>query len=193
MGVDAGGSAGLGPDRDHDRVVAEDLLRRPESRLLETAFAIVEAKEAGKPAFGAARNSDQIDAVIRNTFIQGTLSIVFATLVIVVFVTGLTVAVRSIRGGAAPSRKNEPVPSRFFAPSGLIPTAVEKEVQSNGTRYPNRTPDRLVLVIIDGRQPLPTLRRPSAPRPSRRAGRSEREYWRMRHAATDANPNARCC
>jgi uncharacterized short protein YbdD (DUF466 family) len=22
---------------------------------------------------------------------------------------------------------------------------------------------------------------------------TEREYWRMRHAATDANPNARCC
>ncbi len=22
---------------------------------------------------------------------------------------------------------------------------------------------------------------------------SEREYWRMRHAATEANPHARCC
>jgi uncharacterized short protein YbdD (DUF466 family) len=22
---------------------------------------------------------------------------------------------------------------------------------------------------------------------------SEREYWRMRHAAADANPGARCC
>jgi uncharacterized short protein YbdD (DUF466 family) len=22
---------------------------------------------------------------------------------------------------------------------------------------------------------------------------SEREYWRMRHAATEANPNTRCC
>lgn len=22
---------------------------------------------------------------------------------------------------------------------------------------------------------------------------SEREYWRMRHAATESNPNARCC
>ncbi|PXX02364.1 YbdD/YjiX family protein [Mycolicibacterium moriokaense] len=22
---------------------------------------------------------------------------------------------------------------------------------------------------------------------------SEREYWRMRHAATDSNPNPRCC
>jgi uncharacterized short protein YbdD (DUF466 family) len=22
---------------------------------------------------------------------------------------------------------------------------------------------------------------------------SERDYWRMRHASTEANPNARCC
>jgi uncharacterized short protein YbdD (DUF466 family) len=22
---------------------------------------------------------------------------------------------------------------------------------------------------------------------------SEREYWQMRHAATDSNPNPRCC
>jgi uncharacterized short protein YbdD (DUF466 family) len=22
---------------------------------------------------------------------------------------------------------------------------------------------------------------------------TEREYWKMRHAATDANPGARCC
>ncbi len=36
------------------------------------------AAEAGKTAFGSAKNADQLHAVIRNTFIQGTLSIVFA-------------------------------------------------------------------------------------------------------------------
>ncbi|MDT5000550.1 MAG: carbon starvation protein, partial [Mycobacterium sp.] len=41
----------------------------------------VDAKDAGKTTFGAAKNIGQIDAVIRNTFIQGTLSIVFAVLV----------------------------------------------------------------------------------------------------------------
>ena len=60
----------------------------------------VAAKEAGKTTFGAAKNPDQIDAVIRNTFIQGTLSIVFAALVVVVFVTGVVVALRAIRGNA---------------------------------------------------------------------------------------------
>ena len=37
MGLDTGHSAGMGPHRDADRFVAEDLLRRPETRLLETA------------------------------------------------------------------------------------------------------------------------------------------------------------
>jgi len=89
----------------------------------------VAAKEAGKTAFGAAKTPQQIDEVIRNTFIQGTLSIVFAVLVLIVFVTGLIVALRAIRGEGPPLAEEQPVPSRLFAPSGLIVSAAEKEVQ----------------------------------------------------------------
>jgi carbon starvation protein len=96
----------------------------------------VAAKDAGKSAFGAAKNPDQIDAVIRNTFIQGTLSIVFASLVLIVFVIGLVVALRSVRGMARPLTEDEPVPSRIFAPSGLIATAVEKGVQKQWDALP---------------------------------------------------------
>ena len=43
--------------------------------------------------------------------------------------------------------------------------------------------------IIDGRQPLPALRRASrANSPGDRS--TEREYWRMRHAATEREPAA---
>ena len=96
----------------------------------------VAAKEAGKTAFGSAKTPDQIDAVIRNTFIQGTLSIVFAALVIIVFVTGLIVALRAVRGKGRPLTEDEPVPSRIFAPSGLIPTQVEREVQKQWDALP---------------------------------------------------------
>ncbi len=96
----------------------------------------VAAKEAGKSTFGAAKNPDQIDAVIRNTFIQGTLSIVFASLVLIVFVTGVIAALRSIRGAGRPLTEDEPVPSRIFAPSGLIATAAEKEVQKQWDALP---------------------------------------------------------
>ncbi|SEH87924.1 carbon starvation protein [Mycolicibacterium rutilum] len=86
------------------------------------------AKDAGQTAFGAAKDPGELDAVIRNTFIQGTLSIVFAVLVLIVFITGLIMVIRSLRGTGTPTTEDEPVPSRIFGPSGLIMTKPEKEV-----------------------------------------------------------------
>ncbi|KAA0081027.1 carbon starvation protein A [Mycolicibacterium sp. P9-64] len=97
----------------------------------------VDAKEAGKTAFGAAKNPDQIDNVIYNTFIQGTLSIVFAVLVVIVFIAGVVMALKAIRGGVGTLSEDEPVPSRIFAPTGLIPTKAEKEVQKQWDELPN--------------------------------------------------------
>jgi carbon starvation protein len=92
-------------------------------------FQYRDAKDAGKTAFGAAKDSAQIDAVIRNTFIQGTLSIVFAVLVVVVVAAGVIMAIKAIQGRGRPLTEDEPVPSRIFAPSGLLATKAEKEVQ----------------------------------------------------------------
>ncbi len=97
----------------------------------------VAAKEAGKTAFQAAKNAGQLDAVIRNTFIQGTLSIVFAVLTIIVFAAGVIVALRAIRGAGSPLSEDEPVPSRLFAPSGLVTSKVEREVQKQWDALPN--------------------------------------------------------
>jgi carbon starvation protein len=96
----------------------------------------VAAKEAGKTAFGAAKDAGQVDAVIRNTFIQGTLSIVFAVLVVIVFAAGVIVALRALRGTGRPLTEDEPVPSHIFAPSGLIPTQAEREVQKQWDALP---------------------------------------------------------
>ncbi|WP_024446578.1 carbon starvation CstA family protein [Mycolicibacterium iranicum] len=87
------------------------------------------ARDAGQTSFGAAKDAGQLDAVIRNTFIQGTLSIIFAVLVVVVFVAGVMVALRAIRGTGTPLAEDAPVPSRMFAPSGMLMTKAEKEVQ----------------------------------------------------------------
>ncbi|OBH03614.1 carbon starvation protein CstA [Mycobacterium sp. E2699] len=87
------------------------------------------AKHAGKTAFGSAKNAHQLDDVIRNTFIQGTLSILFALVVVIVFAAGVVVALKVIRGGGRPLSEEEPVPSKRFAPSGLIATPAEREVQ----------------------------------------------------------------
>jgi carbon starvation protein len=87
------------------------------------------AKHAGKTAFGSAKNADQLNDVIRNTFIQGSLSILFALVVVIVLVAGIIVALKAARGGGRPLTEDASVPSRLFAPSGLIPTAAEREVQ----------------------------------------------------------------
>ncbi|WP_156688413.1 carbon starvation CstA family protein [Mycobacterium sp. Marseille-P9652] len=89
----------------------------------------VAARNAGKTAFGSAKTVRQIDAVIRNTFIQGTLSVLFALVVVIVVAAGVFVAVKASRGGGRPLAEEPPVPSKRFAPAGLIPTAAERDLQ----------------------------------------------------------------
>ena len=65
-----------------------------------------------------------------NTFVQGTLSILFALVVVIVLIAGVVVALRAIRGDRRPPlTEDDPVPSKRFAPSGLIPTPAERELQ----------------------------------------------------------------
>ncbi|MGE5695279.1 MAG: carbon starvation CstA family protein [Candidatus Sericytochromatia bacterium] len=88
-----------------------------------------QALDAGKTRCSTAKNVDQVHDVIRNTFIQGTLSIVFAVLVVVVFLTGVIMVLRVIRGSGTPLTEDEPVPSQLFAPSGILASTAEREVQ----------------------------------------------------------------
>jgi carbon starvation protein len=92
-------------------------------------FQYAAAKASGKTAFGSAKTADQLADVIRNTFVQGTLSIVFAVVVLIVLLTAIVVVYRVIRGHGSPLTEDEPVPSKMFAPSGMIATAGEREVQ----------------------------------------------------------------
>ncbi|MCK0092957.1 carbon starvation protein A [Rhodococcus sp. F64268] len=91
--------------------------------------AFVDAKNAGETRFGSAASPAAIDAVIRNTFIQGTLSIVFAVLVLIVAVAGVVVCIRSVRLGGMPTTESPDVPSKIFAPAGFVPTPAERELQ----------------------------------------------------------------
>ena len=92
-------------------------------------FQYQEARAAGKTAFGAAKNPAQLHDVIRNTFIQGTLSIVFAVVVLIVVAAAVVMSARSLRGAGRPLAAEAPVPSRIFGPARLFATPLEKEVQ----------------------------------------------------------------
>lgn len=90
------------------------------------------AQDAGMTTFGSAHNADELSAVIRNTFIQGTLSILFAVVVLIIVGAGIVVSVQTIRNGNDSTANDavlpSPIPSRIFGPSGLISTPAEREV-----------------------------------------------------------------
>ncbi|OBH93787.1 carbon starvation CstA family protein [Mycobacterium sp. E2733] len=92
-------------------------------------FQYLSARNAGKTSFGSAKNALQLDDVIRNTFTQGTLSVLFALVVVIVVIVGVVVALGAMRGAGRPLTEDEPVPSKRFAPSGLVATAAERELQ----------------------------------------------------------------
>ncbi|NDZ93989.1 carbon starvation protein A [Streptomyces sp. SID6673] len=97
--------------------------------------AFVDAKDQGLTTFKTAKSADEIDAVIRNTFVQGTLSIIFAVLVLIVAVVGAYICFRALRLGGMPTTEEEPVPSTIFGPRGLITTPTEKRVQREWDEY----------------------------------------------------------
>ncbi|WP_460717400.1 carbon starvation CstA family protein [Nocardia heshunensis] len=88
----------------------------------------VTAQQAGKLCSNAKTASD-MDKIVRNTWIQGTLSIVFAVLVLIVAVVGVWAAARALRAGGGDTSESPEEPSKIFGPSGFIATKAEKEVQ----------------------------------------------------------------
>ncbi|MEJ5997485.1 carbon starvation CstA family protein [Corynebacterium sp. H130] len=91
-----------------------------------------EAKAQGLTEFGSAKSVEAIDAVIRNTMIQGILSVLFAVLTLIVVLSALWVCARTIaaqgRGEETPTSEEPDHPSNYFAPSGMVATDVEKQV-----------------------------------------------------------------
>ncbi len=91
------------------------------------------AKAAGDGSLG---EPAVVDAVIRNTAVQGTLSIIFVILAIIVMVVAVISTVISIRNGGGENHEDAPVASRRFAPDGFLATAPEKELEKEWDALP---------------------------------------------------------
>ncbi|WP_327141999.1 carbon starvation CstA family protein [Nocardia sp. NBC_01327] len=102
---------------------------------VRTHDAYVAARDSGQLPKGvaniAALNTQisNLDKTIRNTFIQGTLSIVFAVLVLIVALIGLWVCIRALRKGGSETTESPEQPSKIFGPSSFLATKAEQEVQ----------------------------------------------------------------
>lgn len=94
----------------------------------------------GKTEFGAAKSVAAMEAVVRNTGIQGWLSVIFVVLSIIVIATALWATYKAFtnRANAAdvPSTEDPAIPSKVFAPAGLFPTAAEKELMAEWDKVP---------------------------------------------------------
>ncbi|MDQ0613826.1 carbon starvation protein [Microbacterium sp. W4I4] len=84
------------------------------------------AQAAGDGSLGA---PEVVEAVIRNTSVQGTLSIIFVVLTIVVIVVAVGSAINSIRRGLTEDGEDAAVASRRFAPAGFLATRAEREIE----------------------------------------------------------------
>ncbi len=99
-----------------------------------------DALDAGETSFGTATSVEAMRAVVRNTMIQGVLSVLFVTLAIVVILTAAWATYRSVRSGGAPSAEVPPTPSRIFAPAGFLPTPPEKELEGRWREHEEAHP-----------------------------------------------------
>jgi carbon starvation protein len=96
------------------------------------------ALAAGETSFGTAATVEAMEAVVRNTMIQGILSILFVTLAIIVIATALIATVRAYRRGSDASSEDPAVASDRFAPAGLITTPAEKAIEAQWAALPNQ-------------------------------------------------------
>ena len=80
------------------------------------------------PGLSDPKKISETEAVIRNTFIQGTLSIVFLVAVAFVVVCAALRVVKTIRTGDATTSEDPYIESNFFAPTAMIATPLDKKL-----------------------------------------------------------------
>ncbi|KTR81181.1 carbon starvation CstA family protein [Leucobacter chromiiresistens] len=97
-----------------------------------------DALAAGETSHGTAEGVEAMSAVVRNTAIQGTLSILFVTLAIIVIITAIVAVLRSRRSPEAVDTSDPPVASRTYAPAGIFATANERRLER---RWAEEQPD----------------------------------------------------
>jgi carbon starvation protein len=99
--------------------------------------AFSKALAAGETTFGTATSVEAMEAVVRNTMVQGILSIIFVTLAVVVIFTALQATWTAWKTHSSMTNEDLAVPSRIFAPSGLVATPAEKRTQAEWDARPS--------------------------------------------------------
>jgi carbon starvation protein len=91
--------------------------------------AFSEALAAGETSFGAAPTVQAMEAVVRNTMVQGLLSILFVTLAIIVIATAIVATWKAYRSGSNTTDEDAAVQSHIFGPAEFVATRAERELE----------------------------------------------------------------
>ncbi|MFC7623157.1 carbon starvation CstA family protein [Microlunatus sp. GCM10028923] len=94
------------------------------------------ALERGETSFGTAKTPEAMEAVVRNTFVQGTLSILFVTLAIIVIAIAIARTILLLRNGGGPSTELPAQPAGRYAPASLLASKPERELMKEWAALP---------------------------------------------------------
>ncbi|GAA4367195.1 carbon starvation CstA family protein [Paeniglutamicibacter cryotolerans] len=97
------------------------------------------ALERGETKFGTAKTVEAMEAVVRNTGVQGWLSVVFLVLSLTVIIAAIIATIKAFPNGTTGKDTEDPyVASKIYAPSGLISSPAEKELEAAWKALPER-------------------------------------------------------
>ena len=94
------------------------------------------ALERGETSFGTAKNVEAMEAVVRNTGVQGWLSVIFLVLSVIVIIAAIIATIRAYPNGGGTDTEDPEIPSRIYAPSGLVSSPAEKELEKAWKQVP---------------------------------------------------------
>ncbi|WP_072312953.1 carbon starvation CstA family protein [Agrococcus sp. Marseille-P2731] len=100
-------------------------------------FAFRDALAAGETSFGSASTVQAMEAVVRNTLVQGSLSVIFVVLTIVVICFSVANVIKAMRSTEIADHEDERRESTIFAPAGFLPTPEERELQKQWDAVPD--------------------------------------------------------
>ncbi|QDE34313.1 carbon starvation protein A [Microbacterium foliorum] len=96
-----------------------------------------DALAAGETSFGTATSVAAMEAVVRNTMIQGILSVTFLVLSVIVITISIIKVIQAVRPGPVVDHEDPEVPSRRFAPAGLVASSEERAVEKQWNALPS--------------------------------------------------------
>lgn len=101
-----------------------------------------DALAAGETSLGLATNVEDMQTVVFNTAVQGSLSILFVVCAVIVMIVSLWRTLQALRGQNILDTEDPYVESEYFAPSGMVASPAEKELQGRWTEYLGQHPEK---------------------------------------------------